>query len=186
MRIEYGLRCTTTVSISWSILVEYASRPWPDPQISILRSARPGAGAKTSIKLACQEQFDFLGYTFGPWRYRKTGSLYLGTSPSKKSVSRLRQKVGDLLMRSNVDPWPEVRDQLNAILRGWSSYFCCGSRYLQSRAVDQYVYDRVLHFPRRRCKVHSRGTTRFSYAAVSEELGVLRLRDVALGVASVC
>ena len=89
-------------------------------------------------------------------------------------------------MRSNVDPWPEVRDQLNAILRVWSNYFCCGSRYLQFRAVDQYVYDRVLHFLRRRCKVHSRGTTRFSYAAVFGELGVLRLRDVALRVASVC
>src|ERR1043166_6900996 len=81
---------------------------------------------KTSIKDACREQFDFLGHTFGPWRYRKTGTLYLGTSPSKKSVSRLRQKVGDLLTPENVAPWPEVRDQLNAVLRGWSNYFRCG------------------------------------------------------------
>jgi RNA-directed DNA polymerase len=140
---------------------------------------------KTSIKPACQEQFDFLGYTFGPWRYRKTGSLYLGTSPSKKSVSRLRRKVGDLLTRRNVAPWPEVKDQLNAILRGWSNYFCCGSRYLQFRAVDQYVYDRVVHFLRVRGKVHSRGTAQFSDAVVFGQLGVLRLRDAALRVASV-
>jgi hypothetical protein len=26
----------------------------------------------------------------------------------------------------NVKPWAEVRDQLNAILRGWSAYFCYG------------------------------------------------------------
>ena len=138
---------------------------------------------KTSIKDACREQFDFLGHTFGPWRYRKTGTLYLGTSPSKKSVSRLRQKVGDLLTPENVAPWPEVRDQLNAVLRGWSNYFSCGSRYLQFRAVDNYVYDRVAHFLRRRHKVQSRGTARFS---VHGNLGVLRLVDVALRVPSVC
>jgi RNA-directed DNA polymerase len=138
---------------------------------------------KTSIKDACREQFDFLGHTFGPWRYRKTGTLYLGTSPSQKSVSRLRQKVGDLLTPENVAPWPEVRGHLNAILRGWSNYFRCGSRYLAFRAVDNYVYDRVTHFLRRRHKVQSRGTTRFS---VHGDLGVLRLRDVALRVPSVC
>ena len=41
--------------------------------------------AKTSIKEARQESFDFLGYTFGPHRYRKDGHWYLGASPSKKS-----------------------------------------------------------------------------------------------------
>src|SRR6266545_4164310 len=46
--------------------------------------------AKTSIRQARQEQFDFLGYTFGPYRYRKDGHWYLGTGPSKKSVSRVR------------------------------------------------------------------------------------------------
>src|ERR1051325_3397581 len=76
----------------------------------------------------------------------------------KKSVSRLRQKVGDLLTPENVAPWPEVRDQLNAVLRGWSNYFRCGSRDLQFRAVDNYVYDRVAHFLRRRHTVQSRGT----------------------------
>src|ERR1019366_8068769 len=50
--------------------------------------------AKTSIKQARTERFDFLGYTFGPHLFRKTGRVYLGASPSKKSVSRLREKVG--------------------------------------------------------------------------------------------
>jgi RNA-directed DNA polymerase len=143
-------------------------------------------GTKTSIKQARREQFDFLGHTFGPWRYRKTGTWYLGTSPSKKSVSRLRRKVGDLLKPCNVGAWREVRDQLNAILRGWSNYFRCGSRYVQFRAVDHYVYDRVVHFQRRRRQMQSRGTAQYSEATVFGELGVLRLRDVALRVNSVC
>src|SRR6266849_2480592 len=64
--------------------------------------------AKTSIKQARKERFDFLGYSFGPHRLRKNGHEYLGASPSKKSVSKLRQKVGDLLVRQNVAPWTEV------------------------------------------------------------------------------
>ena len=40
--------------------------------------------AKTSIRNARQERFDFLGYTFGPHHYRKDGHWYLGASPSKK------------------------------------------------------------------------------------------------------
>jgi RNA-directed DNA polymerase len=134
--------------------------------------------AKTSIKQARRERFDFLGYTFGPHRVRKSGWVFLGESPSKKSISRLRQKVGDVLTWSNVSPWPEVRDRLNAILRGWSNYFRCGERYLAYRAVDHYVYDKVRHFLRQRHKVSSLGTTRFSGRVVFGKLGVLHLRDV--------
>ena len=136
--------------------------------------------AKTGIKQARTEQFDFLGYTFGPQRLRKNGLEYLGASPSKKSVSRLRQKVGDLLGRYNVAPWSDLRDQLNRILRGWSNYFGYGTRLMAYRAVDHYVYDRVLYFLRHRHKVASRGTSCFSDAVVYGKLGVLRLRDVHL------
>src|SRR6059036_242306 len=52
--------------------------------------------AKTKLKEARQESFDFLGYTFGPQHYRKTGREYLGASPSKKSLARLRQKVNEV------------------------------------------------------------------------------------------
>src|SRR4051794_8535321 len=44
--------------------------------------------AKTSVKDARRESFDFLGYTFGSQRYRKDGHWYLGASPSKRSVQR--------------------------------------------------------------------------------------------------
>jgi RNA-directed DNA polymerase len=55
---------------------------------------------------------------FGPHRLRKDGHVYLGASPSKKSVSRLRQKVADLLVRQNVAPWTDVRDRLNRSCEG--------------------------------------------------------------------
>jgi len=130
---------------------------------------------KTSIKQAHKEQFDFLGYTFGPHRFRKTGREYLSASPSKKSVSRLRLKVADLLRTSNVEPWPDVRDHLNSILRGWSNYFSYGLTLISNRAVDNYVYERVRNFMRRRHKAQARGGIQFSGKVVFGQLGVLSL-----------
>ena len=42
--------------------------------------------AKTSVRDARTERFDFLGYTFGPHCYQRNGNRYLGASPSEKSV----------------------------------------------------------------------------------------------------
>jgi len=137
--------------------------------------------AKTTVKQARQESFDFLGYRFGPHRYKKDGHWYLGASPSKKAVARIKGKVRDLLVRGRTEPWTEVRQRLNQILRGWSAYFGYGTRTTAYRAVDNYVYHGVRQFLRRRHKVQSRGTRRFSDEVVFGELGVLRLRRVQLG-----
>jgi RNA-directed DNA polymerase len=136
--------------------------------------------AKTKLREARQEGFDFLGYTFGPQHYRKDGHWYLGASPSKKSVARLRRKVNEVLVPGNKETWPEVRERLNRILRGWSSYFSYGSRLLAYRAVDNHVADRVRHFLRKRHKVATRGTRTLANQVIFGPLGVLRLREVHL------
>ena len=138
--------------------------------------------AKTSVKDARTESFDFLGYTFGPHHYRKDGHWYLGASPSKKSVQRLKTRIGELLVPGNHGTWPAVRDQLNRLLRGWSAYFSYGTRLTAYRAIDHHVYDHVRHFLVRRHKVQGRGTRRFSREYVFGELGVLHLRRVHIGL----
>jgi RNA-directed DNA polymerase len=140
--------------------------------------------SKTSVKTARTERFDFLGYSFGPHHYRKDGHWYLGASPSKKSVQRFKTKVSELLVPGNKGSWLDVRDRLNRLLRGWSTYFGYGTRLLAYRAIDRHVYDHVRHFLVRRHKVQGRGTKRFSYATVFGDLGVLQLRRVYLGPAS--
>ena len=136
---------------------------------------------KTAIRDARRERFDFLGYSFGPHHYRKDGHWYLGASPSKKSVSRLKATVSDILVPGNVGAWPEIRERLNRLLRGWSTYFSHGTRLPAYRAVDNHVYDRVRHFLVRRHKVPSHGTRRFPRETVFGALGVLHLRRVHLG-----
>jgi RNA-directed DNA polymerase len=131
--------------------------------------------AKTSLKNARQERFDFLGYSIGPHRYKANGKWYLSASPSKKSLQRLKTKVSDLLVSGNNDPWPEVRDALNMSLFGWSNYFCHGTCRSAFRGVDRYVYERVRDFLARRHKMAGRGTKRFSCDVVYGERGLLRL-----------
>jgi len=131
--------------------------------------------AKTSLKDAGKERFDFLGYTFGPHRHRKDGRWYLGASPSRKSVQRIKDKVGALLKPRNVGTWQDVRGDLNRLLRGWSGYFSHGTREAPFRAIDNHVLNRVRGFLARRHKLQGRGTRQFTVDVVFGELGVLSL-----------
>src|SRR3954452_19490700 len=114
--------------------------------------------AKTTGRDARQERFDFLGYSFGPHYYRKDGHWYLGASPSLKSVQRLKGRVGEIMISSNVAPWGEVQARLNRLLRGWAAYFAYGTRLVAYRAVDHHVYEAVRGFLARRHKVPTRGS----------------------------
>jgi RNA-directed DNA polymerase len=131
---------------------------------------------KTSMRNAREERFDFLGYTFGPHYSRRTGRKYIGYSPSKKSVARIKEKVGEVLVPSNVAPWEEVSKRLHQILGGWREYFGCGATSQAYRAVDGHVYDKVRHFLRRRHKVSSHGTHQFPEERGVGSLGVMRLQ----------
>ena len=131
--------------------------------------------AKTSLKDARKERFDFLGYSFGPHWFKKNGKWYLGASPSKKSMQRFKTKVGDRLVPANVAPWEDIRDELNSMLLGWSHSFSYGATAGAYKHVDWHVYQRARDFLTRRHKVQGRGTARFSCDVVYGELGLIRL-----------
>jgi RNA-directed DNA polymerase len=132
---------------------------------------------KTRVVDGRQESFSFLGYTFGPMRYRRDGHWYLGAQPSKKAVKRVKGHIRRILRPSNQAPWGVVVGELNRLLQGWANYFDHGTRYLAYRAVDRYVDARVRHFLRRRHKVRTRGTRRFPGELIFGELGVVSLRQ---------
>src|SRR5205807_2785110 len=99
-----------------------------------------------------------------------------GCKPVQEECATIKTKIGDLLVPSNTDPWPDVRDELNRSLRGWSNYFGYGSRGKAYRSVDQYVFERVRRFLARRHKVQGRGNRRFTFDVIHRELGVLCLQ----------
>jgi len=130
---------------------------------------------KTKLREARTERFDFLGYTFGPFWARRTGKRYLGAAPSAKSRKRLKAKVHALTVPGNVLAWPDVRDQLNRLLRGWQAYFGYGTLSEVYSDADWYVANRIRHFLRRRHKVRSRGSRQFSTEHVYEARKVVKL-----------
>ena len=131
---------------------------------------------KTCLRDARKERFDFLGYSFGPHYFPKNGHRYLGASPSKKSVNRLKPRISLILQRGNKAPWDGVRNRLNRLLKGWSGYFNYGTCTQAYCAIDHHVEMRVRQFLVERHRVSSRGTRRYASATVFGELGVLRLR----------
>lgn len=117
-------------------------------------------GEKTHLVDARAEQFDFLGYTFGPQYDPRNGACYLGVVPSQARIRRLRQAVRSDLRPQN-QPVDEVMVHLNRLLAGWARYFSYGTVSKTHRMVDRYVADRLRQFLVRRHKLDGLGTRQF-------------------------
>src|SRR5204862_393249 len=97
-----------------------------------------------------REGFDFLGCHLhkrvsGRLLERGIRRYYLQRWPSKRSMSRVRQRVKDLTGRDRngvKDVRVLIRD-LNPILRGWGGYFRTGNAAKKFNQVDEYVADRL-------------------------------------------
>ena len=139
---------------------------------------------KTSIRDARREEFHFLGYVFGRRYSVWNAKPYLAARPSPQSIQRLTKKVHDLLQPREKGPWPEVRDRLNAQLRGWQQYFGYGTLARAYQIVNNYVERRVRNFLRQRTGHSTVGTRRFPSQMIFGELGVMRLRRRAPACAS--
>ncbi len=131
---------------------------------------------KTRLCDARTDRFDFLGYSFGLDRIRQDGRRYIGASPSAKSVQRLKDKVGAILVPGNMGRWEDVCAQLTRLMRGWGGYFSPGSHYVTDRVIEAHIYDRVRSFLARRHKMSARAIGPFTKDAVFGTLGVPRLR----------
>jgi len=133
--------------------------------------------AKTCVRDARRESFDFLGYTFGPKVYKWTGRKYIGVAPSKKRVKRIKQSIRAVLHPGNHAPAGTVVKAVNRKLQGWGEYFSIGTLDPSYTAVDTYTRLLLRQFMVRRHKVPGRGTRRFSFQYLHGELGLVRLQN---------
>ena len=128
---------------------------------------------KTRICRLPDETFDFLSYTFGRQFSPRSGEAYVGVKPSAKSVAKLLDKIRkETEGRSTGRSAHEVVKVLNRKLRGWTNYFCRGTKIPAYETVLGYTRRRLRRWLCRKHKVRRRQFARFSNEKLHGEYGL--------------
>lgn len=129
---------------------------------------------KSRLASLPKEHFDFLGYTFGQY-YGKHGKPYIGTTPSKKSVSRVIGKIADETSRRWLLDSPDWRvKELNRILRGWCGYFDQGPVKDAQETVRRYTERRLRRWLMKKHKRRGTGYRQYPDEYLYGTLGLYR------------
>jgi RNA-directed DNA polymerase len=99
------------------------------------------------------EGFDYLGFTIRRMRKRGTSKRYVYTTPSRKAVQAVKDKVSAMTYRSTRNQSPEALIQgINRVLAGWANYFRHGVSSAVFHDVDYHAWGRIMRWLRRKYK----------------------------------
>jgi RNA-directed DNA polymerase len=131
---------------------------------------------KTLVCRVPEQYFDFLGYTFGRFYSTQTGRAYLGTRPSRKSVTRLLRKIHEQTAHNRcLLTADEVVLDLNRTLRGWATYFKLGPVTKAYRLLDRYTGRRLRLWLCHKHRMQGSGTRLYPDEYLHGVLGLVRL-----------
>jgi RNA-directed DNA polymerase len=131
--------------------------------------------AKTRLVRLPEESFDFLGYSIGRF-YGKDGVPFIGTTPSRKAVRRLLQRIPDATTPHKHAESPELRvAAINTLLRCWAAYFNQGPVLQSYKVVRWYVQRRLQRWLTRRSGQAGTGYRQHPDEYLYETLGLFAL-----------
>jgi RNA-directed DNA polymerase len=95
------------------------------------------------------EGFDFLGFHIRRMRKRGTSKYYVYTTPSKKAIQSIKDKVKVKTYRSTRhQDLDTLINSVNRSLRGWANYFRHGVSKAVFNAVDSFTWNRLMRWIR--------------------------------------
>jgi RNA-directed DNA polymerase len=128
---------------------------------------------KTRIVDAHQESFDFLGFSIGMKRGKRTGREYPHTEPSKKALKHIRSEVKRLTTEQySASPTEDVIRRVNEVARGWVGYFRFGNCTEAMSSFKRYLVYRMRIYLRRKHHYHSFGYKAFPDRYYYDSLGL--------------
>jgi len=128
---------------------------------------------KTHVVDARRENFNFLGFSIGMRRGRKTGKMYPHTEPSKKALKHVRSAIKQLTTeRYSATPTEGVIRRVNEAARGWVGYFRFGNCTKAMSYLRYYLGYRMRIYIRRKHHYHSLGYKSYPDRYYYDSLGL--------------
>ena len=128
---------------------------------------------KTHVVDARREMFNFLGFSMGMKRGRKTGKLYPHTEPSKKALKHIRSEIKRLTTEQySATPTEVVIRRVNEVARGWVGYFRFGNCTKAMSSLRYYLGYRMRIYLRRKHHYLSSGYNAYPDRYYFDSLGL--------------
>ncbi len=96
------------------------------------------------------EGFTFLGFRIQRQRQQGSNRWHVYTWPAKKSLVAVMAKIKAITRQGTHQPLAELLRQINAVLRGWTSYFKHGVSKATFAFLHQYTWERIVGWLRRK------------------------------------
>jgi RNA-directed DNA polymerase len=117
---------------------------------------------KTTV-VHIDEGFGFLGFRIQRHWKPGTNRRYVYTFPAKKSLTAVKRKVKTTTTQGTNQPLSALLDQINPVLRGWTSYFQHTVANATFRYLSHYTWWRVVGWLRRKHRKTNWKTLRRRY-----------------------